>query len=397
MPPADRANPSRATGFSLGALLLLTAIFFLNFCARLVMAPLMPRVEQSLGLSHAQAGSLFLLLSLGYFTTLLGSGFVSARLTHRGSIIISALTTGLALLLLSQAGGLAGLAGGTFLVGLAAGLYLPSGLATLTSLVPPERWGRALAVHEMAPNLGFVVAPLLAMGLLQVFSWRGVMACLGAVALAGGLGFWRWGQGGGFAGQAPDLKSLCGLLGLPNFWIMMICFSLGLGASLGIYNMLPLYLVSEHGFSPQRADLLVSASRLSGVAMAFVSGWASDRLGPRGAMAWVLGLCGVLTLGLGVAREDWLIPLLFLQPMVAVCFFPPGFAALARLGSPALRPVAVSLTMPLAFVLGGGMLPAFIGYLGGWLSFGWGISLAGALMLAGPLLLRRLDLSPRPQ
>jgi MFS transporter, NNP family, nitrate/nitrite transporter len=397
LPPADQTGPRRALGYSLGPLLLLTGIFFLNFCARLVMAPLMPRVEQSLGLSHAQAGSLFLPLALGYFATLLGSGFVASRLTHRGSIILSALATGVALMLLSLAGGLWGMAGGMFLVGLAAGLYLPSGLATLTSMVPAERWGRALAVHEMAPNLGFVVAPLLAMGLLQIFAWRGVMVCLGAVALVGGLGFWRWGQGGDFAGTAPDLKSLRALLGLPGFWIMILCFGLGLGASLGIYNMLPLYLVNERGFSPQRADLLISASRLSGVAMAFVSGWASDRLGPRAAMAWVLGLCGALTVGLGAAREDWLVPLLFLQPMVAVCFFPPGFAALARLGSAAVRPVAVSLTMPLAFVLGGGALPAFIGYMGGWLSFGWGISLAGALMLAGPLLLRRLSLSPTPR
>lgn len=396
MSAADFITPSRAAGFGLGPLLLLTSIFFLNFCARLVMAPLMPRVEQSLSLSHAQAGGLFLLLSLGYCATLLGSGFVSARLNHRGSIILSALATGVAMLLLSLTEGLAGLGGGIFLVGLAAGLYLPSGLATLISLVPAERWGRALAVHEIAPNLGFVVAPLLAMGLVEVFSWRGAMACLGAVALAGGLGFWRWGQGGRFAGQAPDLTSLRALLKLPGFWTLMLCFSLGLGASLGIYNMLPLYLVSERGFSPHRADLLVSASRLSGVAMAFVSGWASDRLGPRGAMAWVLGLCGALTLGLGAAREGWLIPLLFLQPMVAVCFFPPGFAALARLGSSSVRPVAVSLTMPLAFVLGGGILPALIGFLGQRLSFGWGISLAGALMLLGPLLLRRLDLAPRP-
>ncbi|MFH1034595.1 MAG: MFS transporter [Pseudomonadota bacterium] len=397
MPPAAQTTPSRAAVFSLGPLLLLTSIFFLNFCARLVMAPLMPRVEQSLSLSHAQAGALFLPLSLGYFTTLLGSGFVAARLTHRGSIVLSALATGLALLLLPLAGSLWGMAGGMFLVGLAAGLYLPSGLATLTHMVPPARWGRALAVHEMAPNLGFVVAPLLAMGLLEFFTWRGAMACLGVAALAGGLGFWRWGRGGDFPGQAPDLKSLRALLGLPGFWLMMLCFSLGLGASLGIYNMLPLYLVSERGLSPQRADLLVSASRVSCVAAAFVAGWVTDRLGPRVAMAWVLGVCGVLTLGLGAARGAWLIPLLFLQPMVAVCFFPPGFAALARLGSASVRPVAVSLTMPLAFVLGGGVLPAFIGYMGQAFTFGWGISLAGGLMLLGPWLVSRLKLAEPPR
>lgn len=387
----DPSPPQRA--WLPGALLLLTAIFFFNFSSRVMMSPLMPRVEHSLGLSHAQAGSMFLFLSLGYFIAIVGSGFVSARLTHRGNIILSSLSMAGALLALSQAGGLTGLGAGLFVVGLGAGLYLPSGLATLTSLVSPDRWGRAVAVHELAPNLGFVLTPLVAMGLLQLLSWRGVVACMGLASLAGGLSFWRWGQGGAFAGQAPDLKSLRALLGLPGFWIMMICFSLGLGASLGIYNMLPLYLVNQHGFTPHKADLLVSASRLSGVAMAFVAGWASDRLGPRTAMSWVLGLCGVFTLGLGLAQGGWLVAMLFLQPTCAVCFFPPGFAALARLGGPpAARANSVALTVPLSFLVGGGALPALIGYLGERLSFGWGIALAGACMFLGPLLLRRLKL-----
>lgn len=387
----DPSPPQRA--WLPGALLLLTAIFFLNFCSRVMMSPLMPRIEHDLGLSHAQAGSMFLFLSLGYFISIVGSGFVAARLTHRGNIIASALGMGAALLLLALTSGLGGLGGGLFICGMAAGLYLPSGLATLTSLVRPDHWGRAVAVHELAPNLGFVLAPLLAMGLLEVLSWRGVIAGLGLASLAGGACFWRWGRGGGFPGQAPDLKSLRALLKLPGFWIMMICFSLGLGASLGVYNMLPLYLVNQHGYGPHKADLLVAASRLSGVAMAFVAGWASDRLGPRTAMAWVLGLCGLFTLGLGLAREEFLVVMLFMQPMLAVCFFPPGFAALGRLGGPpAARANAVSLTVPLAFLVGGGGVPAMIGFLGERLSFGWGISLAGACLLLGPLLLRRLKL-----
>jgi len=58
----------------------------------------MPTLEKDLGMSHGEAGSLFLLISLGYFITLLGSGFFSSRLLHRKTIILSATAVGIALL-----------------------------------------------------------------------------------------------------------------------------------------------------------------------------------------------------------------------------------------------------------------------------------------------------------
>jgi NNP family nitrate/nitrite transporter-like MFS transporter len=86
---------------------------------------------------------------------------------------------------------------------------------------------------------------------------------------------------------------------------------------------------------------------------------------------------------------------LFAQPLLAVCFFPAGFAALARLGSPTARAVAVSLTVPLAYILGGGALPAMIGWLGEYLSFAWGLGLAGAVTVLSLGLLPLLRLSPK--
>ena len=59
----------------LGPLLILTSIFFVNFISRIIPAPLMPKIETDLNISHAQAGSFFLLISIGYFVTLIGSGF----------------------------------------------------------------------------------------------------------------------------------------------------------------------------------------------------------------------------------------------------------------------------------------------------------------------------------
>ena len=147
IPAAD--SDSASWHSQAGAILLLTGIFFLNFLSRIILAPLLSTIETDLGLGHGEAGSLFLLISLGYFISLLGSGFVSSRLTHRRTIILSATAIGLALLGISLSKGLWGIRLGLLLLGLAAGLYLPSGISTLTSLVSPKQWGKALAIHEL--------------------------------------------------------------------------------------------------------------------------------------------------------------------------------------------------------------------------------------------------------
>jgi hypothetical protein len=66
------------------------------------------------------------------------------------------------------------------------------------------------------------------------------------------------------------------------------------------------------------------------------------------------------------------------------------FRALSRIVSPNLRSVTTSMVTPTAFLLGGGAVPTFIGYMGERQSFGLGVALIGCLMLLAPLVLRFL-------
>lgn len=395
LPPHAPAAPA---SLNLGPVFLLAGMFFCTFITRVIMAPLMPRVERDLGFSHAQAGAMFLYLAVGYCLSLLSSGLVSSRLGHRINIIVSTALVGLAMFLVALAPSPGLLGGALFLLGLAAGLYLPSGLSVTASLVPPQHLGRAMAVHEMAPNSSFVVAPLLAMLLLGFLSWRGAVVVMGLGSLAGSAYFWwRGGESGRFLGRAPDLKSVGALFRMPSFWILTMGFGLAMGATVGVYNMLPLYLINERGFSAGSTDFILAMSRVSGVFMSLAAGWASDRLGARRAMIVVMALCGLTTLGLGLAQGPWLVALVFLQPAAAVCYFPPGYAVLARMGTASVRPLVASFAMPLAFVTGGGLLPAGIGYLGEKLTFGWGIVLSGVLMLLGVWPLLKMQVPPAPE
>lgn len=370
----------------IGPLLFLTAIFFLNFIARIILSPLMPVIEMDLNLDHGQAGILFLLIAAGYFLALLASGYVSYRLRHRNTIILSAVAVGLASLATSYSYNLWGIRLGVFGIGMAAGLYFPSAIATITSLFNPQHWGKAISVHELAPNLAFVAAPLLSEIFLRSFSWRGTVAIVGLASLLLGVVFIPFGRGGEFPGEAPALGFLRMLLHKPDFWIMVVLFGLGISSTAGVYSMLPLFLISERGMDPDRANTIISLSRIPALGMALLSGWMADRLGAMKTTTWVLLLSGIMTLFLGLAPNNWTVLAVFCQAMLASCFFPPAFAALSSIGLSSSRNLVISFTIPFAFLAGAGATPTLIGMFGKEGLFAWGISLVGFLIIMGAVL-----------
>ncbi len=387
LPVAGSKQPQLQKTFRdrLPALLLLTSIFFVNFLARIVLAPLMPAVESDLGFSHAEAGSLFLLVSLGYFTTILASGFITCRLTHKQTIISSNIALGFALLVISFSTGLWGMRLGLIMVGMAAGPYIPSGIAILTTSIRSRDWGKAISIHEMAPNLSFVLAPLVCEAVLYWFSWRTVFMVLGITAFLLAGVFARFGRGGEFHGEFVDYASIHKFFSKPSFWIMVVLFSLGISSTLGVYTMLPLYLVTDHGMERNWANTLTALSRIAGLATTLIGGWATDRIGPKQILRVVFLMTGLMTIFLGFASSSWISVAVFLQPLVAVCFFPAGLAALSMVSSPKERSIMVSLTVPIAFLMGGGASPTLIGFVGDVSSFGPGIALVGGLILVGAI------------
>src|SRR5512136_2942615 len=115
----EREPPSFRSQMTL--LLFLTGIFLLNFLSRIILAPMLPTVEKDLNIGHGEAGSLFFIISLGYCPMLLGSGFISSRLNHRKTIILSSLAVGAAFLFVGLSHSLWGIRLGLLILGMAAG------------------------------------------------------------------------------------------------------------------------------------------------------------------------------------------------------------------------------------------------------------------------------------
>jgi MFS transporter, NNP family, nitrate/nitrite transporter len=369
-----------------GPVLFLAVLFFLNFTSRTLLAPLLPAIEKDLGVSHGQAGFFFFLISVGYFVALLGCGFFSPRIMHRSAIIVSCGSIGIALLSVSLMQSIWGIRAGMLGLGLAAGIYIPSAIAAITSLIDSRHWGKAIAIHELAPNVSFVAAPLLAEIFLEWFSWRVALGSLGGAALIAAMAFGRYGRGGEFRGESPAASSVKALIRSPSFWLMVFLFGLGVASTLGAFAMLPLYLITEKGMNRSWANTLIALSRVAGPFTGFAAGWISDKLGPKPTMFGALFLTGITTLLLGAAPGSWIVVFVLLQPALSVCFFPAGFAALSAIAPASSRNVAVSFTIPLGFLLGAGATPTFIGVMGDAGSFALGFTLLGGLILSGAAL-----------
>jgi NNP family nitrate/nitrite transporter-like MFS transporter len=227
--------------------------------------------------------------------------------------------------------------------------------------------------------------------LLAFFSWRTVLAVLGIGQLCMASLFLVRFSHGRFKGQMPRVGVIKSIVANPAFWVLAACFALAVGASLGPYAMLPLYLVEEHGFTRPEANLLLAASRASGLGMAFVAGALTDRFGALRMVAAYMLLCSLATLALAVPSGTWLIVAVVTQPALSVCFFPAGFTLLSRSFDASVRNVAVSLITPFAALLGAGLVPAMVGLAGDLGSFGAGFAVIAGTLLAGLVLPWRLS------
>ena len=179
-----------------------------------------------------------------------------------------------------------------------------------------------------------------------------------------------------------------------SFWIMVVLFALGIGAQAGLYTMIPLYLTEERGFSASSANTLLGLVMIPPLFTTFFAGWLTDRIGEKRAILLFMIVTGLAIIAVASTSSGWLVASMFVLSAFSASFFPPAFAALSRIVQPNLRSLVAGLAPPFAFLLGGGLLPIALGYMGQAYSFSLGFVLTGLAVIAGAFLvfaLRLLD------
>lgn len=369
---------------ALPLLLLFTLLFYANFVSRVILGPFLPDIEAEFAVTHAQAGGLFFFVALGMSISMVLSGAVAKLLNHRGTILLSTFAVGGCMVAVSQMPTFAMLRATLFCMGMAGGLYFPSSISCITSLIEQRHWGKGLAVHELAPNLAFISVPLTGVLLQGVVPWRMVFMGFGILGIGVGILFLLKGRGGDFPGEAPNPRTIFSeILVRPAFWALAFTFALAIAASFGPYSMLALFLTDEIGMDLERAQGLLSASRIAGPFMALGTGFIVDRIGANRTAMLSLGATGLMTALLGLTEGMALDAAVILQPTLAVCFFPAGLTAVSEFFETRVRNLAVALIVPIAILLGSGLTPTFLGWFGDRAMFAQGFLGLGVLIILG--------------
>jgi NNP family nitrate/nitrite transporter-like MFS transporter len=276
-----------------------------------------------------------------------------------------------------------GLCVGFLALGITGGLYVPSGIALITVLVRPQDWGKAMGVHELAPNLALIGVPFLATAAMAAGSWRIGYLTLASILALLAVVYAVVGVDATSRPSPPNFGRIRTIAVNPSFWRVGILLSLAVGVETGVYAMLPLYLVTERGFDLAAANHLLGISRIPGLAVVMLAGWITDRLGARKTISLALGLTGTSVAVLGIGPQWLLVPGIFLQAATAACLFPPILSIASGISTTENRALTIALSLAVAPVIGGGLLPAGIALAGDVGSFGLGLFGAGILTASG--------------
>lgn len=371
-------NTEKTSFFSfLPFLTLITFASFLNIMARIIFPPMTPFICQEMNLCHADTGNLFFILSVGFAITLFGSQFLSSRISHKMTVIFSLLSTGFALVVTSYAESFQFFRLSLFLVGLCSGFFIPSAVAMLREGVATQHLGKAFGIFATAQSVAFILSPIIVRSVIGVYSWKEILNGFGLISsIISVILFFLFKQGNE-KGEPITAAFVRSVFSWPSFWILLILLCLANGLNVGIYNMAPDYFQRHNLLDKDAVHQLIVIARVLSFGTAIIAGVVADRFGLKRSMVLSLVFCGALTSLMGAMNPSSSLVLFTLQSPVAACLMPLIHFAIATIVPPEKNSTIVSLIAPFGFLMGAGVVPQLLGFLGDFNLYAQGFVLFG--------------------
>jgi NNP family nitrate/nitrite transporter-like MFS transporter len=365
-------------------------LWFLNYSARTAFSPILPLMEDTLSLSHAEAGGLFTSLSIGFSLSLLLAGRSASFLGYKRTVVIGFLGIGFIFFGIQWVERYSTFLALFFFLGFATGTYMPSILPIITKTYESKHWGKAIGFHDSAASFSIFSIPILVAFGLQFVSWRGLLLIHGMIAILFPIFFWKISIEPKKE-RSPYKSRYVDLFKRKTIWIMGLLLIFASASSSGIYAILPLYLIKEKGIDFGYANTLFGISRIGGIFLSILSGFLTDRYGFR--IMIILGLCttGLSTISLSLASSIPLILItLILQATLSLVFFPAFLAGISQLTPFSERAMAIGSILSIGSIFGMGVTPFLLGLTADHFSFQIGIFWLGILITLSPFMVKFL-------
>lgn len=374
-------NHKRSFTSFLPVLLLISFVNFINILARIIFAPMTPHLSEQLGLSHADMGNLFLILSFGFSLTLFLSQFISARISHKMTVTLSVIAMGVTLLFSSLAQDLSTFKNSLLFLGLASGFFVPSGVAILRQEIQMEHLGKGFGVFATSQSAAFILAPIGIQYLIKFFSYQQILWGFGLFSIGFGFLFFFLIKQGNQKGEPISFAFMKEVFSWPSFWILLTLHFVINGLNIGIYSMAPDYFVQHSLLKEESVNQLIVIARGISIFTAILAGYIADRLGLKRSLVIFLVFCGILTSLMGTSEPSSSLFLFSFQSSLAACLVPLIHFAIATIVPPEKNATIVSLIAPFGFALGAGVIPQILGLFGDFNFYAEGFILFGAVAI----------------
>jgi MFS transporter, FSR family, fosmidomycin resistance protein len=306
------STPTRAPSYALVGAFMFG--HFTHHVTNTLLAPLLPLIRDSFGLTYAQSGFLVSAFSVtgGFSQAPIGAlaDRIGSRTVVTGGLICSAVFC----FAIGLSGSYWHLLFALVGLGLVAGSYHAPANTLLSQVFPRERLGGVLGVHIVGGNASFFVTPLLAGTLAAAtMSWRTPYLAFAIAPLVAGLVLMfvlprspeRTSAPSSPAAIFGELRGVFRVIG-PLLGVAVVYQMLYI-ASLAF---LALYLVDARGFDTATAAFFVSVPFIGGMFGSPLGGVLSDRLGRRPLIIGSLVVMGPLFLALTMVPTELIFPVL---------------------------------------------------------------------------------------
>lgn len=265
-----------------------TIAFTVCFMIWMMFAVLGIPIQEALGLNETEFGLLAATPVLTGSLIRLPLGIMTDKYGGRIVFFVLMMATVVPIFLMSYAtqywqflilGLFAGLAGGSFSVG----------IAYVAKWFKQERQGFAMGVFG-AGNAGSALTKMIGPAIIAYGGWQFLPKVYAGIMLITAIGFWflSFDKKEHHTASNVSVASQLAVLKDPNVWRYSQYYSIVFGGYVALALWMTKYYVNEYGFTLQTAAFLAACFSLPGGVLRAMGGWLSDKYSAHTVTWWVL-------------------------------------------------------------------------------------------------------------
>ena len=272
----------------------------------LTLPPFFAQLRTDLGVDYIDLGLLVTAYSVTTGLLQTPMGFMVQKYGGRRILIGGLLVNSIAIGLVGLASSYWQIMGLMFLAGIGSSVFHPADYSILSARVDASRLGRALSVHTLGGNLGFVVAPLIMVLLASIFDWRVATMVIGAIGVLLALIMLALSEVLGDSGKTKrrEADSWRKLVTSPKIMLLFLFYALSSAANCGMVYFSVVSFSGVYAIPAAAAATALTAYQVLAMMAVLPGGWLADRVKNTELLLCVCFLTSgalIVVAGLGVA------------------------------------------------------------------------------------------------